>query len=411
MRSISLPNVDKLRDYSNRHEDLSIVIGWIVHLLKIFAFILDTPLRYPVKLLGSQSTIFDHVKVLEENKQISREFPLYLKSTKPSNTEWERFNYGLYLLNKNLSQLRWQCGIPTTDMRPLLQNVAGLMALGKDALTTEDIVNALPRIRALTLPPTSTSAHPVLIKSPNSREADRTFKSNPVATRGMDSRDCVPELNSQTPISDIKNAKKTMQFQLSVGEPQNFAMKNEKIEPFGGEKNSDNITERNDNYGKNTHPTTSPEASSNSSSYDDEDTVESVDEQLSGKEITIQNQILKTDKNIFMLDKNVKIVDHETLENGHDNSDILATSKDNGGHNNVFDSSSNGKSAAAKHRNMGAGCGDNEIGRSEATTETESGCEQPAKEEKITSFWGDVTSRTNALSSKPSSFQRKRVNH
>ena len=67
-----------------------------------------------------------------------------------------RFEYGIYLLNKNLSQLRWQCSLVTADLRPILRNVAELMALGESLKTLTDAdVEALPKVKTLTSPPKS----------------------------------------------------------------------------------------------------------------------------------------------------------------------------------------------------------------------------------------------------------------
>lgn len=38
------------------------------------------------------------------------------------------FNYGVFLLNKNIAQMRWYCGIPTPDLRPTLANLHFLLA-------------------------------------------------------------------------------------------------------------------------------------------------------------------------------------------------------------------------------------------------------------------------------------------
>lgn len=40
-----------------------------------------------------------------------------------------QFNYGVYLLNKNVAQLRLYCGLPTQDLRATLPNLAGLLQL------------------------------------------------------------------------------------------------------------------------------------------------------------------------------------------------------------------------------------------------------------------------------------------
>lgn len=53
-------------------------------------------------------------------------FPLYSKGK-----EKLPFDYGVYLLNKNIAQLRWCCGLTTEDLRQTLQNLAALMTLDR----------------------------------------------------------------------------------------------------------------------------------------------------------------------------------------------------------------------------------------------------------------------------------------
>lgn len=49
-------------------------------------------------------------------------FPLYTKGT-----DRLQFQYAIYLLNKNIAQLRWYCGLPTFDLRATLPNLFSLL--------------------------------------------------------------------------------------------------------------------------------------------------------------------------------------------------------------------------------------------------------------------------------------------
>lgn len=49
-------------------------------------------------------------------------FPLFARSK-----DKLQFHYAVYLLNKNIAQLRWYCGLPTTDLRATLPNLATLI--------------------------------------------------------------------------------------------------------------------------------------------------------------------------------------------------------------------------------------------------------------------------------------------
>lgn len=53
---------------------------------------------------------------------IAFRFPLFARSK-----DKLQFHYAVYLLNKNIAQLRWYCGMPTTDLRATLPNLATLV--------------------------------------------------------------------------------------------------------------------------------------------------------------------------------------------------------------------------------------------------------------------------------------------
>ena len=132
-----------------------------------FTFISDVPLRYPVCLMGSTTTILDEVKIFPEQDLKSGlglgEFPLHLKNS--STNEWSKFEYGLYLLNKNLSQLRWSCNLITSDLRPTLHNLNDILCLGKNTPRCKEMVGGMPIILTKNLPPTSLAGrHQVIIK-------------------------------------------------------------------------------------------------------------------------------------------------------------------------------------------------------------------------------------------------------
>ena len=94
------------------------------------------------------------------------DFPLHVKGS--STNEWSKFEYALYLLNKNVAQLRWQCGLITVDLRPTLHNLDEILSLGKDAKNT-DI--AIPSVMTTSPPPSSfTAGVPlVVLKNGSSR--------------------------------------------------------------------------------------------------------------------------------------------------------------------------------------------------------------------------------------------------
>ena len=122
--------------------------------------------------MGSTTTILDEVKLFPDQENLKSgnnitqgEFPLHLKNS--SANEWSKFEYGLYLLNKNLSQLRWNCNLITTDLRPTLHNLEEILSLGKSSNTfrCQELLESMPVILTKTVPQTSnTERHHIIIK-------------------------------------------------------------------------------------------------------------------------------------------------------------------------------------------------------------------------------------------------------
>ncbi len=140
MRWITLPPANELRDSTKNEVLASVAIGWVAQACFVVSDILDIPLRYPITLLGTNTTIMDEVRgpqdmVDGKHSNCTHDhcvFPLYLKSM--SSSDWSRYEYGIYLLSKNLAQLRWHCGLVTTDLRPILHNLDGLFNIGRDVV-------------------------------------------------------------------------------------------------------------------------------------------------------------------------------------------------------------------------------------------------------------------------------------
>jgi len=159
LRWILLPPSDEIRECIRDDTHISVVVGDTAQLIYSIARILDVPLRYQIRLMGSTSLIQDEIKVFQEHEirkdasMANGEFPLYLKNS--STSEWSKFEYALYLLNKNLAQLRWHHNLITSDLRPTLHNLHEIMTLGVD----------LPRCRLELIPAILTCATPPVAAS------------------------------------------------------------------------------------------------------------------------------------------------------------------------------------------------------------------------------------------------------
>lgn len=118
---VHLPDAENYDGLNERA--LSVALGYVVHVVVLLSQLLNLPLRYPLRPYGSTATIKDTASLLLADT--AREFPLY---TGGKEREKLHFNYGVFLLNKNIAQMRWYCGMSTPDLRPTLANLHFLLA-------------------------------------------------------------------------------------------------------------------------------------------------------------------------------------------------------------------------------------------------------------------------------------------
>ncbi|MEE6473183.1 hypothetical protein FKM82_009881 [Ascaphus truei] len=118
---VKLPNSE---DFQAKDDgSVAVALGYTAHLVSMIAFFLQVPLRYPLLHKGSRSAIKDNINDKLTEKE--REFPLYSKGG-----EKLQFDYGVYLLNKNIAQLRYQHALGTPDLRQTLPNLKHFMEHG-----------------------------------------------------------------------------------------------------------------------------------------------------------------------------------------------------------------------------------------------------------------------------------------
>jgi len=118
INDVILPNSDSLTGCDDTR--LSVALGHVSHLVQMISIFLQVPNRYPLSVWSSRSRIVDQVSQRELDSQ--KEFPLY-----PKNKDRLYFEYAVYLLNKNIAQLRWICGLNTTDLAATLPNLSSLV--------------------------------------------------------------------------------------------------------------------------------------------------------------------------------------------------------------------------------------------------------------------------------------------
>ncbi|KAI0198548.1 UV radiation resistance-associated protein [Astrocystis sublimbata] len=119
---IPLPNSDYDPTSSSSTEDsLSAALGYVAQLTNSLQFYLSVPLSYPVTPFGSRSSICDNISLLPDSQ---RDFPLFLRG---GATAQYRFDYGWFLLNKNIEALCVSAGLKIVDIRHTLPNLKYLL--------------------------------------------------------------------------------------------------------------------------------------------------------------------------------------------------------------------------------------------------------------------------------------------
>uniref|UniRef100_A0A8C3AJ43 UV radiation resistance associated gene n=1 Tax=Cyclopterus lumpus TaxID=8103 RepID=A0A8C3AJ43_CYCLU len=120
---VKLPNSE---DFQAKDDgSLAVALGYTSHLVLMISCFLQIPLRYPVIHKGSRSSIKDTITDRLTEKE--REFPLYPRG------ERFHFEYGVYLLNKNIAQCgctEYQHGLTTPDLQQTLPNLKNFLEHG-----------------------------------------------------------------------------------------------------------------------------------------------------------------------------------------------------------------------------------------------------------------------------------------
>jgi hypothetical protein len=122
---VPLPNTtyDSSRMNGASPEDaLSAALGHVAMLTNALQYYLGVPLPYPITPFASRSSIRDDISLLPEPQ---REFPLYLP--RGGSSAQFRFDYGWFLLNKDVEALCTAQGLKVVDIRHTLPNLKYLL--------------------------------------------------------------------------------------------------------------------------------------------------------------------------------------------------------------------------------------------------------------------------------------------
>ncbi|GAA5944673.1 hypothetical protein JCM10213_009182 [Rhodosporidiobolus nylandii] len=166
LHSLALPNSSFSGSSTPRYSDehLSSALGYCASLVTLLAAYLRVPLVYPVRARGSRSTVTDPISMMKG----PRAFPLYGKGV-----EQYRFDYGVFLLNKDIEQVRpppsWiapclRLVLPPplfscSDVRQKLTDPF-LQLMYSRSLTVLDLRNTLPNLKTLLLSLSYDPSHP-----------------------------------------------------------------------------------------------------------------------------------------------------------------------------------------------------------------------------------------------------------
>ncbi|KAJ0122363.1 uv radiation resistance protein [Diaporthe amygdali] len=125
IRGISLPNAEGYGGVvlSGADEDaLSAALGHVALLTHHLQFYLGVPLPYPITYCGSRSYITDDISIIQDS---IRDFPLYLP--RGGSAAQFRFDYGWFILNKDIETLCAAQGLKVMDIRHTLPNLKYLL--------------------------------------------------------------------------------------------------------------------------------------------------------------------------------------------------------------------------------------------------------------------------------------------
>jgi UV radiation resistance-associated gene protein len=119
---LALPNTDYNPASKSAEEDiLSAALGHVAQLTNALQFYLGVALPYPITHYGSRSSIRDDISNIADAQ---RSFPLFLRG---GATAQFRFDYGWFLLNKDIETLCSRTGLKVVDIRHTLPNLKYLL--------------------------------------------------------------------------------------------------------------------------------------------------------------------------------------------------------------------------------------------------------------------------------------------
>ncbi|TEY36634.1 hypothetical protein BOTCAL_0547g00030 [Botryotinia calthae] len=117
---LPLPNTTDDDNISSADEDVvAAALGYVAQLVNHLQYYLGVPLPYPITPHASRSLIHDPISLVQDRQRI---FPLY-----PQSVIRFRFDWGVFLLNKNIEALAESQGLRVLDIRQTVPNLKYLL--------------------------------------------------------------------------------------------------------------------------------------------------------------------------------------------------------------------------------------------------------------------------------------------
>ncbi|ATZ49919.1 hypothetical protein BCIN_05g03160 [Botrytis cinerea B05.10] len=117
---LPLPNTTDDDNIPSADEDVvAAALGYVAQLVNHLQYYLGVPLPYPITPHASRSLIQDPISLVQDRQRI---FPLY-----PQSVIRFRFDWGVFLLNKNIEALAESQGLRVLDIRQTVPNLKYLL--------------------------------------------------------------------------------------------------------------------------------------------------------------------------------------------------------------------------------------------------------------------------------------------
>ncbi|KAJ3576279.1 hypothetical protein NP233_g519 [Leucocoprinus birnbaumii] len=198
---LSLPH------HQNVNEDtVATALGYVAQLLQFLATYLGRTLVYPVTCVGSRSFIKDGISAMVG----PRMFPLFSRGV-----DTYRFEYGVFLLNKDIEMLMVDRDLRALDMRHTLPNLKNLVLTvthGEVAPVNRKLSTDSPALSMLGLDsptPQEPSAEISSITTPKAKKLDLEI---PPHEEGSQTPPDLPASGSTTPTAATVDEKKSRPF-------------------------------------------------------------------------------------------------------------------------------------------------------------------------------------------------------